>query len=387
MKKISLFFLALVNASLLFAQTDNAGILSMSNEAPSITMEHAIRRWNQGPLSFKDFMTRQGGLPSVAELDYAIGWGMRHMEKIGNTQVRTHVTETFMNPYESWVNPDYMSQDLLLYLQTAFDYVEICRRRAQAEFWNGSQYDLGSLTKFHLGVARGFNEKMRAETNCGQDTTAVRFFADQVRELMASTPEPLLAPDLYAKPKGWGIGIHLGLSMDTYSAPISAYTGTVVGLDFGFDFAIKRFMIYWDGMLGRAGRLKKSVSERGWQQGAPLKGGNITLSAGYPIYENLNWKVVPFAGIGVGFIDYPFATFSNKKEDELAGFRYQAGIAADFKFFRILERELLVDSLAEFSVRARVYVARTDIPLMGGPAWTFNVGLDAGYLARMIKKQ
>ena len=114
-------------------------------------------------------------------------------------------------------------------------------------------------------------------------------------------------------------------------------------------------------------------------------GGNIEASLGYTLFDSQWWKVAPFAGIGVGFIDYPSNPGpGDKKSDEIAGFRYQAGLSADLKFNRTVDYVQALEGLTEFSVRSRLYVAHTAFPTPA-PAWTLNFGLSVNMLGWILK--
>ena len=57
---------------------------------------------------------------------------------------------------------------MLQYIQTGFDYVEICRRRAMRELMQGSTFGQGSVMKFHLDVADSFMAKLRMKRSKGR---------------------------------------------------------------------------------------------------------------------------------------------------------------------------------------------------------------------------
>ena len=113
----------------------------------------------------------------------------------------------------------------------------------------------------------------------------------------------------------------------------------------------------------------------------------MEASLGYTIYDSQWWRLVPFAGIGVGFIDYPSHPVNpDKKTDEISGFRFQTGLSTDFKFYRVVEYLPMAGGLTEFTVRARLYAAHTAFPAPA-PAWTINFGLSANMLAWILKKR
>ena len=204
---------------------------------------------------------------------------------------------------------------------------------------------------------------------------------------------PAVFPDgrfngLKRYPKGFGIGMHLGAGSEFYTGPLASFVTPVAGIDFGFDLAFSRVNLYLNGLIGWGGRYKQDILRDGykWEAGKRISGGNLEVSAGYTVYDSPRWRIAPFAGIGVGFIDYPYHPANPKKNsDEISGFRFQAGISADYKFYRLVEYLPEMDGLSEFSVKTRLYVARTAFPTPA-PAWTINIGISANMLAWMLKQ-
>ncbi len=352
---------------------------------PGLTMEATVRYWDEGPLTYADLSARKSELPKISEFQYNISWTTSDW-KTGNTRFRVPVSRSYLNPYASWVHPDFRTDAMLQYIQTGFDYVEICRRRAMRELMQGSTFGQGSVMKFHLDVADSFMAKLKDETQQGQDAAAVQDYARRVKAELAQTEE-VLYDDLRVDPRGFGMGMHWGIGSEFYTGPATEYLTPIVGLDFGFDFCFSRINLYIGGLLGFGGRYKQAIARDGyqWNAGERMKGGNIEVSLGYTVFDSQWWKVAPFAGIGVGFIDYPYHPGNpDKKSDEISGFRYQAGISADLKFSRVVDYVQALEGLSETSVRSRLYVAHTAFPTPA-PSWTVNFGLSVNMLGWILK--
>jgi len=276
---------------------------------------------------------------------------------------------------------------MLQYIQTGFDYVEICRRRAMKDIMQGSSFGMEKVMSFHLDVAESFMAKMKDDTEQGMDTVAVQDYANRVRAELAQTEEPQYN-DMKIDPHGFVMGMHCGIGSEFYVGPMADYVTPIAGIDFGFDFSFSQLNLYLGGLLGWGGRYKQPISRNGyqWNAGERITGGNIEASLGYTVCNSQWWKVAPFAGIGVGYLDYPsHPTDSNKNSDEITGFRYQAGISADLKFYRIVDYVQSFEDLSEFSVRTRLYVAHTSFP-SPAPSWTVNLGISVNMLGRIVKK-
>ena len=352
---------------------------------PELTMEATVRYWDEGPLTYADLSARKSELPKISEFQYNISWTTSDW-KTGNTRFRVPVSRSYLNPYASWVHPDFRTDAMLQYIQTGFDYVEICRRRAMRELMQGSTFGQGSVMKFHLDVADSFMAKLKDETQQGQDAAAVQDYARRVKAELAQTEE-VQYDDLRIDPRGFGMGMHCGIGSEFYTGPVTDYLTPIAGLDFGFDFCFSRINLYIGGLLGLGGRYKQAIARDGyqWNAGERMKGGNIEVSIGYTVFDSQWWKVAPFAGIGVGFIDYPYHPGNpDKKSDEISGFRYQAGISADLKFSRLVDYVQALEGLSETSVRSRLYVAHTAFPTPA-PSWTVNFGLSVNMLGWILK--
>ena len=355
------------------------------NHNPGLTMDERVRYWDEGPLTYANLSSRKSEWPKISEFQYNIFWTTKDW-KTGNTRFRAPYSRTYMNPFASWVHPDYHTEEMLQYFQTGFDYVEICRRRAMREMMNGSAFGQGNIMRFHLAVADSFMAKMKDETEQGQDAVAVQDYARRVKAELEQTEE-VLFDDLRIDPRGFGMGMHWGIGSEFYTRPLADYVTPIAGIDFGFDFCFSRVNLFLGGLLGFGGRYKQDIPRNGyqWKTGERMKGGNIEVSLGYTVFDSQWWKVVPFAGIGVGFIDYPSNPGNpDKQSDEISGFRYQAGISADLKFYRIVDYVQALEGLSEFSVRSRLYVAHTTFPTPA-PSWTINFGLSVNMLGWILK--
>ncbi len=373
--KIGWFVRTVKDAPLHHSQSHDSGL----------TMDETVRYWDEGPLTYADLSVRKSDLPKISAFQFSISLTTKEW-KTGNTRFRAPFSRSYMNPYASWVHPDFRTDAVLQYIQTGFDYVEICRRRAMQDFMQGSTFSQGSVMRFHLDVADSFMAKLKDETQQGEDAAAVQDYARRVKAELAETKD-VQYNDLRIYPRGFGLGMHWGIGSEFYTGPLADYVTPIAGIDFGLDFCFSRVNLYLSGLLGWGGRYKQAIARDGyqWAAGERMKGGNVEASLGYTVFDSQCWKVAPFAGIGVGVIDYPSSPAnSGKKSDEISGFRYQAGIAADLKFYRVVDYVHAMEDLSEFSVRSRLYVAHTAFPTPA-PSWTINFGISVNMLGWILK--
>lgn len=354
----------------------------LAQEPQDITMESSLRKWGEKPLTMEDLSYRTGASSEGAmKLSYSIRWDY-DKHKMGNTKFVYPTFTAYMNPYDSWIKPNFRNDNSLRLMQTCFDYVELCKRRAQKEVNQNNHNTPNSIVKFHMNVADGFFEKMLEDTQYGKDTLALRTFEERVAAELESENSGAFVPDYKIYPRGNAMGMHLGFGAEIPSGGVARYIGPLYGLDFGFDFCWNRWMVYWDGLLGFGTDLKRDLSYGAidWQAGHAMTGGNINLAGGYVAYDSQWWKVTPLAGIGVDFIDYPERERTQTKT-EIAAFRILAGVSTDFKFSRMVAS----DALSEWSVRARVYAAYNTYSEPVGSSWSINFGLGVNWLGWFLK--
>lgn len=371
MKRILFSGLLLCLSLSLFAQNSN-----------EISAASSIRKWADGPLTLEDFSYRTGGNSDKAmRLSYGIRW-KDDKHKIGNTTFVYPTFYTYMNPYASWIKPEYRTPEYLRYVQTYFDYVELCKRRAQKEASQRNEHSIDYIVRFHMDVADGFFEELDGETHDGADTAAVRICHERVAAELAEENDFEYVPDYKIDPKGRAMGMHIGLGSEFHVGNMGAYVPSLIGLEFGFDFNFNRWTIFWDGLLGFGGDLRQDIYRysQPWEAGNRMNGGNINLSVGYAAWDSQWWKITPLAGIGVDFIDYPEKASKDDKT-EIAAFRVLCGVNADFKFSRQIHGE----GMAESSVRARLYGAFNNYPVPIGSSWSINFSLGVNWLAWYLK--
>ena len=372
------------------------GATTANNPVPEeqnrpLEMSSSLVYWDQGPLTRSNFSSRKSASQAC---EFLCGLDVQESRtKIGNTSFLQHSSRTYMDPFRSWIDPEQFNEGLLTNLQTGFDYVEVCRRRAEREIMKGTKFSYQDIYGFHLGVADNFISKLNEETAQGADTSAVRFYADKVRAELDSLADAGADYDFLLYPAGFGSGIHAGAGSEVFVGSASRYFSPLVGLNLGGDLFFGRVDVFLEMLLAWGGPFRQDVPLDGysWSAGKKQKGGSMDISFGYTVKDATGYRLIPFVGIGVGFIDYPenpgncTDNYGNlKKSDEVSGLRLQAGIASDFKLHREIDRRWGMTSLSEFTFRTRFYVARTDLRRVNfsgsglafsSPAWTVNFGI------------
>ena len=364
-------------------------MLTMATALTAQDYDSTIKRWHEGPLTWEDFTTYSGGYPIIASLEYGWHGVSAKPVKTGNLRIVRTQTELYMNPVSSWVNPDYRNPGTLQYMQTAFDYAELCRRQLQREIDNNVKgTSVSELSQFYYGKADRFIARMREETDQGRDTAMVRFFAVQTADQLAGTPDTEAVPEIGRKK--WGMAVHYGYGNDIPMGEAANYLRTLHGLKWGFDISYGNVSLYWHMLLAGAGKTRQEFVHDGatWRTNRTQNGGNMEFDLAYNLVDTPWFNLSPFAGIGAGFYQTVIGQDENNKNvtDGIAGFRYLAGLSMAIKVSRTLDlssRQLYyyggqmgtTRSYDESSIRLLAYAAHTSYEQPVGPTWSLNFGL------------
>jgi hypothetical protein len=103
------------------------------------------------------------------------------------------------------------------------------------------------------------------------------------------------------------------------------------------------------------------------------------------------FKISPFAGFGVGFIDYNNPDRNAEiLSDEIAGPRWVGGLSVEFKYLRSLYLvgdmmwSSIYGGLNEHSLRLKVYLAHTTYSNGMNP-YSLNISLCCNILSKYMK--
>lgn len=346
--------------------------------------------WSDGPLTLDDFSSSTLYLPRISDLYFSFE-ADEETRRFGNTDVLFPIFRTKMNTFASWIHPDYRNDNLLRYQQTCFDYAELFKRQAWNAYSRGEWcYPLEAISPYKE-KAKAFIAKIEEETDGGRDSLAVAQYSQAVREELAGiSDEPPM--DLHVHPKGVLFAISGGLGTEVYMGSTSLYIPPIVGFNLGFDIGYNNFLLYLDMMYGNGKGYRQDIIFDGyqWDAGEKCFGGYVQASLGYAVYQDLHYKITPFAGVGYGALSYPGdPSGKGKTNDSVGAMRYQAGICFDRKEIRFLNMSSTtfpgVHELTELSLRAKLFLAYTDF-LVPGPAWSLNLSL-SGYIGGWYLKR
>ena len=147
-------------------------------------------------------------------------------------------------------------------------------------------------------------------------------------------------------------------------------------------------------VLGGGSRLNRDIPGRKigtWYSGNKLRYGEGSFQYAYDVYDGDIFKISPFAGVGVGFMDYDNPDDNAEiQTDEIAGLRLLAGLSVEFKYLRSLYLvgdpvwSSMYGGINEHSLRLKVYVARTSYPHAMSP-YSINCSLSFNLLSKYMK--
>lgn len=293
--------------------------------------------WSINGLTWSDFKARPDKtLPYLSNLSYMIGYEMESV-KLNDTIYKYIKPYCFVDPYSSWVHEEGKSNSNLIFNQTLFDLVELCRRKMQIDLNKGySAIELPIRFNELIKENSVRFELFKEETSNGKNPGEVYRWANIVKEELVNTPS-VYKPNSTMKIGKWRYAMFAGIDVGTFNGGTSAYFKSGAGINFGFDFARKKSQYTMDFSFVSGNRLKKDYIDEGVTRPKDLKLSTIFVqfTYGYALLDNARWRVAPYAGLGIAEAS---DRDSQKKENAflIHSYRPIGGIGLDYKFKTIV---------------------------------------------------
>ena len=355
----------------------------------------SYKEWSDGPLKSEDFSKRRSTGDMVGQVYTGIHSQVSDWEKINwNTRVKRVQSKTVLDPIRSWIRTDTLTDQGLRYCQLIFDATEVTRRQMQNHLIS-NEYTadyISVIRRFH-DIADARTSEIERVTDEGRDLSEIEAEEKIVAQQLAEISEAEFSVPDY-KLRKFAMGMYGGVATQIHPGKYASYFTPSVGFDWGFDIGIGRSEIQWDLLMGGGSKLLQDIpgDEIGtWKSGKRLFGGEITLLYAYNVYDGDVFKISPFAGFGVGFID------SNNPDknaeilsDEISGPRWVGGLSVELKYLRSLYLvgdavwSSIYGGLNEHSLRLKVYVAHTAYS-NGMSPYSLNVSLCCNLLSKYMK--
>ena len=324
--------------------------------ATGLIAQENHKDWREGKLTLNDFSKRENS-QSVSELIYFLGYNtVKH--KYGDTTVFRIEAKCYMDKNLSWVNPEYMTEQILRYNQVIFDIVEIYRRRLQFELdRGGSLYEIGDKFNAISAACNNTINDFSTDSNGGQDLNSIAFWEQKNSTELQSLPVSAI-PEFETRSLGYAI--HAGLGGGFFTGSLGEHFTPTFNFMYGFDLAYKRSILHFNGTLAGDNVRKDYISDKSWNDGQRTSIAMLDASYGYVLIENKKIKLSPFVGFGI-------TEFSeaHKDEDErlsMVDNHMVFGVNTDFKINTKIQLTptpfLGVREKVVTSIRARLYVAR-----------------------------
>lgn len=370
-------------------------ITCMSVFRLSAQTDLSYKEWSEGPLKTEDFSKRRSSGELIGQVYTGIQTYSSDWEKVEwNLRVKRLKSKTVFDPIRSWVRSDTLMDQAVRYGQLIFDATELTRRQMQNHLAaTPHTIDSESVIGRYFALNEARTDEIERVTEEGRNLAELQLQERIIAEELAALPETSDEIPEYTLRK-FAIGAYIGAASQFHFDDYSSYFTPAYGFLWGFNVGIGRSAIYWDMVLGGGSRLLKPIpgDDIGtWYPGSKLLYGEGTFQYGYDIYDGDVFRFSPFAGVGVGFMDYNTPD-SNAEVgmDEIAGLRLLAGLSFEIKYLRSLY--LLGDpvwssvygGINEHSLRLKVYVARTSYSNAMSP-YSINCSLSFNLLSKYMK--
>ena len=355
----------------------------------------SYKEWNGGALKAEDFAKRRSSGELIGQVYTGIQTYPGEWEKVSwNLRVKRLQSKTVFDPIRSWVRSDSLTDQAVRYGQLIFDATELSRRQMMNHLASGPHKpDYHTVVRRYYDMNEARTDEIERVTEEGKNLAELQLQETIIAEELAKTPEIYGEIPEYTLRK-FAIGAYLGAASQFHLGDNSSYFTPAYGFLLGFNIGIGRSAIYWDMVLGGGSRLNRDIPGKKigtWYSGNKLRYGESTFQYAYDVYDGDVFKISPFAGVGVGFMDYDSPDKDAEiKTDEIAGLRLLAGLSFEFKYLRSLYLvgdpvwSSMYGGINEHSLRLKVYVARTSYPNAMSP-YSINCSLSFNLLSKYMK--
>ena len=369
--------------------------LLISSSKASAQADLSYKEWQNGALKEEDFAKRRSSGELIGQVYTGIQTYPGEWEKVSwNLRVKRLQSKTVFDPIRSWVRSDSLTDQAVRYGQLIFDATELSRRQMMNHLTSGPHKpDYHTVVRRYFDMNDARTDEIERVTEEGKNLAELQLQETIIAEELAKTPE-ISGEIPECSLRKFAIGAYIGAASQFHTGDYSSYFTPAYGFLWGFNFGIGRSAIYWDMVLGGGSRLNRDIPGKKigtWYSGNKLRYGESTFQYAYDVYDGDVFKISPFAGVGVGFMDYDSPDKDAEiKTDEIAGLRLLAGLSFEFKYLRSLYLvgdpvwSSMYGGINEHSLRLKVYVARTSYPNAMSP-YSINCSLSFNLLSKYMK--
>ena len=317
------------------------------------------KEWIDGKLTWEDF-TERAYRQEISELKYNFEY-QAGIQEYGNTVVLRNIVYAYINRQQSWINPEYKTEQYLRYNQVIFDIVEVYRRKLQKEAdILGNMFNVEGEFLILYDSCTYEIEQFYKESKAGSDLESIIYWEQKISDELVEYPNVSIPK---FENRNFGYGMHLGLGLGSFTGSIGKYFTQDIGLTYGFDFAYKKSILYFNGTLTRGKVIKSYMSDENWHETQKIDLALLNVSYGYAFIDNNKIKLAPFAGFGA--VELSNRSISNLR---FVDGNVVFGINADYKLRTKIK---LISSTpvaiftsskekVETSIRARFFVSKVN---------------------------
>ncbi len=265
-----------------------------------------IHTWNMGPLSWNDFTPNTAIEKQVSHLEYYMGIDSK-TQKLDGISYTKPCAYAYTSPEYSWVDTNYMSDQLLQYNQCIFDLVEVYRRKLESKLQDSSIFSQGQLLDNTMKQLGDDVRRIELETHYGTDTAALHRWQTKVQKsLNKVSPTPNYGH--IDAPFSWGMSFDLGFHYT--GNELHDYFSHGGGMSMNFEMGYKRVLfggaLYIGGSRCRQNAPNVHNSYDNLFVDDPLTTLGLYAYCGYTVVDNSKTRLTPFVGYGhIGYYYSP----------------------------------------------------------------------------------
>lgn len=314
MRRIFVFLFVLATVTILSAQSSSK----------------AMRTWQKGALSWSEFVAEPAtGDSALFHIDYDI---VDREEKVkeGMTTYLCHHFVPVFDMKHTWVRQEHRTDQMLQYLQIAFDMLEVECRKATNDFADpDNRLFADQVRDFYIEEYLLKYNDLEIGTQSGTDTLMLKVWKDLVSHELQNTKIHFSEKKLNLVPEE-----DLGLSVGGFfHSPHTSYVSLMGGASLGVQYKRRNHTFLLDFSFGFGKDKVEFETSDGWiEEGDLLLNGQLSLNYGYQFRSSSRIALTPFAGMGLS----SYELSADVDEDEVVprkmGPSLNAGLCLDWTF-------------------------------------------------------
>ena len=252
-----------------------------------------------GPLTWNDFTPNTAIEKQVSHLEYYMGIDSKSKE-VDGVHYSKPIAYAYTSPEYSWVDTNYLSEQLLQYNQCIFDMVEVYRRKLESKLQDSSIYTHGQLLDNTMRQLADDVRRIEIETQYGTDTAALHRWQNKIQTKLNESVSSTTYGFVDA-PFNWGLSFDLGFHYTGGELHdfFSHGGGMSINMEMGYKRGLLGSGLYIGGNRCRkdAPNVRNSYNDLFIQD--PLTDIGFYGYCGFSVVNNNKTRLTPFVGYGL----------------------------------------------------------------------------------------